>query len=97
MLNARSALEAATRTKDAAWEAGRKRYQQDSSGPAADTPGTGTLVDFLEHDEAYLSAWNLEKDTANVLHTLRPPQMEALSEKLEMLRLADKRLEFERG
>ncbi|KAJ1328208.1 hypothetical protein MN608_07544 [Microdochium nivale] len=97
VLNASKALEAARRAKDASWEAGRKHYHEESSVPAANAQAPGTLVDFLRDDKAYQSAWHLEQEAEKTLHTLRSPQMEDLSNKIQMLREADKRLEYEKG
>jgi len=55
------------------------------------------LIDYIENDSNYKSAWDVEKAAQNNLEALSKPEMASALLQLNLLRLADMRLEFQKG
>ena len=56
-----------------------------------------SLIDYMDKDKKYQSAWNAEETAEQALTNLRKPALSSVSVQLDMIRLADMRLEPQVG
>ena len=95
LTQARSTLLRAKQTKDEAWEAARARFAQLVSSPANGTPPS--LIGYLEHEPSYISAFEAEAAAQKAFAALCNPAFSSILHQLDLLRLADMRLEPQAG
>ncbi|KAK4163793.1 hypothetical protein QBC43DRAFT_345005 [Cladorrhinum sp. PSN259] len=98
LIHARQTLLDIKDEKDRAWEAARSAFLENSRGhgteddSASDIP-TKNLIDFIQGDSAYQSAWDAEKAAQNNLKQYLKPSMNKVLNRINQLRLADMRLQ----
>jgi hypothetical protein len=92
---ARQDLVDAKLAKDHAWEARRKSFPHHvaESGDLAQH----SLVDYIKQDKAYKEAWNAEETAETEFARARGSQLSSASAQLQVVRLADSRLEPQAG
>jgi hypothetical protein len=92
---ARQTLIEAKHDKDLAWEKSRIAFSQQSG--LRGSRMNSSLIGHVKHDNAYQSAWEAENKAEKAFAELRSPALSSASAMLDMIRLADMRLEPQVG
>ncbi|TGO55485.1 hypothetical protein BELL_1454g00010 [Botrytis elliptica] len=99
LTQARETLLRAKQTKDEAWKAARARFAQlVSSSPGTHPPAPPpSLIDYLERESSYISAFEAEAAAQKAFAALCKPAFSSILRQLDLLRFADMRLEPQAG
>ncbi|KAG5655563.1 hypothetical protein KAF25_003900 [Fusarium avenaceum] len=92
---ARQALIEAKHDKDLAWEKSRLAFSQHSR--TRESQMDSSLIGHAEADNSYQSTWEAENKAEKAFAELRSPALSSASAMLDMIRLADMRLEPQAG
>ncbi|KAK1484314.1 hypothetical protein CCUS01_04026 [Colletotrichum cuscutae] len=87
---ARQSLLKVTEAKNAAWNNALARYE----ARIDDEFKTPIFQDFIEDDEDYKKTWQQELDAQRRYVSLQGGDMEAISQQISILKLADNRIDF---